>query len=86
VVDPSQPVTVQDEVVSTEAVIRIGTEKPVDVSLSAYSSTGALVKSAQLSASAFSPIRLDMSGFAPGRYTVVLTYGGNTYRVRVVKY
>lgn len=86
VTDPKQPVRVSPEVASTETVISIESETPVSVNLSLYASTGGLVYKTVKEASAFDPIHLDVSTLAPGRYTAVLEYGGNTRQVRVIKY
>ena len=86
VVNPDKPVTVTPEVASDEAVINIDSQDPVTVDLSLYASTGGLVYRTQTEASAFDPIRLDVSTLAPGRYTAVLEYGGSTRKVRVIKY
>lgn len=86
VVDPRQPVHVSPEVASTEVTIGIETEEMVSVKLSLYASTGGLVLEKTAEASAFDPIVLDVSGLAPGRYTAVLEYGGQSRRVRIIKY
>lgn len=86
VTDPKQPVRVYPEVASTEATISIETESLVQVKLSLYASTGGLVYKTETEASAFDPIKVDVSALAPGRYTAVLEYGGETRQVRVIKY
>ncbi len=86
VVDPNHPVRVTPEVASTETSISIESETKVPVTLSLYASTGGLVSRLETEASAFDPINLDVSTLAPGRYTAVLEYSGNTRRVRVIKY
>lgn len=86
VVNPDQPVALQEEVVSSEVVFSVGTAEPVAVNLSIYASTGGLVYSKQLLASAFLPIELNVAGLAPGRYTAEISYEGVTQRLRFMKY
>ena len=86
VVNPDQPVRVTPEVASKDSYISIETQDPVTVTVKVYSSTGALVMETQAMASVFDPLHLDVSTLAPGRYTVVLEYGGETRRIRIVKY
>ena len=86
VVDPKIPVRVTPEVASTEAVISIESRQEVPVNLSLYTSTGGLALETKASASVFNPIVLDVSALAPGRYTAVLDYEGQSRRVRIIKY
>ena len=86
VVDPKIPVRVTPEVASTEAVISIDSRQEVPVNLSLYTSTGGLALETKASASVFNPIVLDVSALAPGRYTAVLDYEGQSRRVRIIKY
>lgn len=86
VVDPRQPVRVSPEVASTEVTIGIESKEKLPVKLSLYASTGGLVLEKTTEASVFDPIVLDVSALAPGRYTAVLEYGGQSRRVRVIKY
>ena len=86
VVDPRQPVHVSPEVASTEVSIGIESKEKLPVKLSLYASTGGLVLEKTAEASAFDPIVLDVSGLAPGRYTAALEYGGQSRRVRIIKY
>ena len=86
VLNPDQPVTVTPELPSTDAYISIETENPVPVKVKLYSSTGSLVMETEMKASAFSPIHLDVSALAPGRYTAVLEYEGQTRQLRIIKY
>jgi len=86
VTDPKHPVHVSPEVASTETTISIESENPVPVKVSVYASTGGLVYKTEMEASAFDPIKLDVSALAPGRYTAVLEHGGITRQVRVIKY
>lgn len=86
VVDPRQPVRVSPEVASTEVSISIETPEPVQVQLSLFASTGGLVLEKLADASVFDPLVVDISALAPGRYTAVLEYGGQSRRVRIIKY
>ena len=86
VVNPDQPVRAIPEAASTETCICLDTRTSVTVVLSLYASTGGLVYQTKTEASAFDPIRLDVSALAPGRYTAVLEYNGYTRKVRVIKY
>ena len=86
VVNPDQPVRAIPETASTETYICLDTRTSVTVVLSLYASTGGLVYQTKTEASAFDPIRLDVSALAPGRYTAVLEYNGYTRKVRVIKY
>ena len=86
VTDPRQPVRVSPEVASTETYVSVETSEPVMVKLSLYASTGGLVYKTETEASAFDPVRLDVSALAPGRYTAVLEYNGSSHSVRVIKY
>ena len=86
VTHPDQPVTLSPSIVSTDAYVAPSTAGPVQIQAEVHSSTGALVQQQAGSASVFSPLHLDVSGLAPGRYTVDVTYSGNTHRVKMVKY
>lgn len=86
VVDPRQPVRVSPDVASDEVSIFIETSALVKVDLSLYASTGGLVKEVSADASVFYPLVVDISALAPGRYTAVLEYGGQSRRVRIIKY
>lgn len=50
-----------------------------------FNSTGRSVFKDSRSASVLDPFDVDMSSYAPGRYRVSVTYGGNTYQKDVVK-
>lgn len=86
VVNPEQPVQVNEEVVSEEVVLRVGTGSPVTVKIAIYAATGGLVYKNEMVASAFMPINLNVKNLAPGRYTAELEYGGEKHRVRFIKY
>lgn len=86
VVNPEQPVQVNEEVASNEVVLGIGTASPVTVKIAVYAATGGLVYKNEMVASAFMPISLNVKNLAPGRYTAELEYGGEKHRVRFIKY
>ncbi len=50
-----------------------------------HSSTGSKVYEATKTVSAFRPEEIDVSGFAPGRYTLTVSYGGKDYTLSVTK-
>ena len=56
-------------------------ETPIQV----FGSTGAKVYDGKQATSAFKPAQIDMSACAPGRYSVVFTYGGKEYKRTIVK-
>ena len=86
VVNPEQPVQVNEDVVSEEVVLGIGTGSPVTVKIAIYAATGGLVYKNEMVASAFMPISLNVKNLSPGRYTAELEYGGEKHRVRFIKY
>jgi len=49
------------------------------------STTGGVVYTGTVSGSAFEPATLDVSGLAPGIYTVIITFNGTEYKQTVVK-
>lgn len=85
-VNPEQPVQVNEEVVSQEVVLGIGTGSPVTVKIAIYAATGGLVYKNEMMASAFMPISLNVKNLAPGRYTAELEYSGEKHLVRFIKY
>ena len=50
-----------------------------------YTATGNKVYETQVTCSAFSPARIDMTYFAPGRYTLEVSYGSVTERQTIIK-
>ena len=54
--------------------------------ISCMRSVPGLALETKASASVFTPIVLDVSALAPGRYTAVLDYEGQSRRVRIIKY
>ena len=86
VINPQQPVSVSPAVVSNQAQILVGAEALTEVTVKLFSPTGALLLEKQVQASAFAPIPLDAAALAPGRYTLLVAYGGEEYKVALVKY
>ncbi len=56
-----------------------------ETTLRVFGATGGLVYEGTQTTSAFTPAEIDMSACAPGRYSVVFTYGGKDYKKTVVK-
>lgn len=59
---------------------------PADLSVKIVSQTGRTVYEAAVKASAFDPARIDMSGLAPGRYSVTICQGTEKHSFTVVKH
>lgn len=55
------------------------------VKVQIYTSTGRLVYSAELTLDPYSPSSIDLSGLAPGRYTVYITKSGSKIKKTIVK-
>ena len=49
------------------------------------SQTGSIFYDGTVECSAFEPATVDMTNAAPGKYTVIVTFGGNEYRQSIVK-
>lgn len=56
-----------------------------ETSIAVYGSTGAVVYQGTQTTSAFFPATVDMSNCAPGRYSLVFTYGGKQYTTTIIK-
>ena len=69
--------------VTTDLVIR--TEYPAETCVRIVNSTGKTVYEQTSVFSGFDPLTIDMSGLAPGRYSVTIRYGGNSYNKIIVK-
>jgi hypothetical protein len=50
-----------------------------------YGASGAKVYDDKQTTSAFRPAQIDMAACAPGRYSVVFSYGGKEYKRTIVK-
>ncbi len=58
---------------------------PGTVKVRIYSSTGRLVYSKELSIDPFTPTNLDLSGLAPGRYTVYIINSSSKHKQTIIK-
>ena len=83
VMDPSASVSVYPNPVTDVLNIRTGGEAETYIRLT--SATGATVYESTSMVSAFSPAVIDMSGCAPGRYTVLIRTGDNEFTRTVTK-
>lgn len=81
--DPSTSLEVYPNPVTDYLNIRTGEE--METTIQIMTSTGASVFESTSPISAFSPAHIDMRDFAPGRYTVNVSYGGNTFTRNIVK-
>lgn len=86
VADPANPVSVSPVPAADDVYFTLETEELTPVTLTLYSATGALVTTLKTSGSVFEPVHLDISAYAPGRYTAVLSYLEQERRLRIVKY
>jgi hypothetical protein len=81
-----QPVTVDSYQVTDVLKLNIDLPNPASVDVIVYNAAGAQVLKQVFSASIFSPVLLDVSSLAPGRYTAIVKYGGKSTTVKFVKY
>lgn len=67
-------------------VLHIATGKELEtVHVRILSSTGAVVLDKDVQASAFEAAEIDLGTVAPGRYTMILTFGAKEYRQTIIK-
>lgn len=85
VTDASNPVHISQTVVSKSLTIGIEADEPTKVEINIYSSTGVCVYKSEIQADVYNPAQLDLSTLAPGRYTLSITYNGNTYKSTLIK-
>ena len=83
--DPSAGYSAYPNPVKDFLNIATGAE-PADLAVKIVSQTGRTVYEATVKASAFDPARVDMSGLAPGRYSVTIRQGVEKHSFTVVKY
>ena len=83
--NPDAPLDVYPSPATTEVYVRSDTQTAENVTVTVYSSTGAKVAGLSEEASAFSPVRVDVSSLAPGAYTLVAEYSGRRESKRFVK-
>lgn len=81
--DPSSPVSVYPNPVTD--FVNVGTLDMEPTSIRITSSTGKLMFEDTMDVSGFEPARIDMSDYAPGMYSVAVSFGGNEYVQNVVK-
>lgn len=81
--DPASNPDVYPSVVSDYLNVSDGAQKTLSVSLT--NSTGAVVYEGSFVCDAFEPARVDMRGFAPGRYSLTVSGDGKTYKTTIVK-
>lgn len=81
--NPEEPVSVYPNPVTDY--VNVGTLEEADTDIVITSSTGKVVYDASSKVSGVNPARIDMTGCAPGVYTVKVSYGGNEYVHNVVK-
>jgi len=85
VTDSSHPVHISQTVVTRSLTIGIEADEPTTVEIEIYSSTGVRVYKCEIQADVYNPAQLDLSTLAPGRYTLSITYNGETYRSTLIK-
>lgn len=81
--NPEQPLEVYPNPVADYLNVRTMDEESTRITI--LSSTGSVSYDATSQVGAFSPAVIDMRGYAPGRYTVRVSFGGNEYTRTVVK-
>ncbi|MBQ8071499.1 MAG: hypothetical protein IJ202_11690, partial [Bacteroidales bacterium] len=66
--------------------LHIGTGETLQsTSIKIVSQTGGVFYEGTEECSAFEPAEIDMKDAAPGKYTVIVTFGGKEYRQNIVK-
>ena len=81
--DLTDPAETFPSPVTTTLTIR--TENEAETYVRIVSSTGKVVYENTCTFSGFDPLKVDMSSLAPGRYSLTIRYGGNTYNKTIVK-
>lgn len=81
--DPSDPVSVYPNPVTDY--VNVGTLDMAETVITITSSTGKVMHEETSQVSGIEPARIDMTGFAPGSYSVTVSFGGNEYKRTVVK-
>ena len=81
--NPAEPVSVYPNPVVD--FVNVSTMDMADTDITITSSTGKVVYDATEKVSGFEPARIDMTGCAPGVYSVAVSYGGNEYTQTLVK-
>lgn len=65
--------------------VNVGTAEEADADITITSATGKVIYDATSKVSGLDPERIDMTGCAPGIYSVSVSYGGNQYTQNIVK-
>lgn len=81
--DASEPAEILPNPVTDNVIIR--TEGEAETHVRIVSSTGKVIYDHIEVFSGFRPLKIDMTGVAPGRYYVSISYGGKTYNKTIVK-
>ena len=84
VIARSEPYLAYPNPVTTNMFISTGAT-PEHVSIKMYSQTGAEVTNTSVQASAFSPAKIDLSGVAPGKYRLEISFSSHSYTQTIVK-
>jgi len=81
--DPNNPVDLEPEAVSKTLTIRTENETLTHVIIT--NASGKVMRETTQNCSGFSPMELDLSNLAPGRYGISVSYDGKTYNKQFVK-
>ena len=84
--DPGKTLEVYPTATTDYAYVWVETQGTVPVTIEVYSATGSRVLRQSAQGSVHQPIQLDVTGLAPGNYTVAATYAGATRKARLIKY
>lgn len=85
VYDPTVSATTYPKWVSDKVNIRINVQDKRSTHVVISNSSGAALTDIKQFSSIFYPLEVDMSGFAPGYYTISVSYSGKTTTTRVIK-
>ena len=85
VTDPAQPVRANTNVVTAEMTIDINADTQTQVDVAVYNANGQCMLQQTRQGDVFNPVQLDLTSLSPGRYTLRLSYNGNTYSLPFVK-
>jgi len=83
---PGMPAFVYPSSATSFVNVVIDASEPVQVQLEAYSASGARAFEKQQEADSNHPIRLSVSGLAPGLYTLKVSYSGKTHTLQFSKW
>lgn len=81
--NPAEPVSVYPNPVTDY--VNISTMDMADTDITITSATGKVVYNATEKVSGYEPAKINMTGCAPGVYSVAVSYGGNEYTQTIVK-